>query len=339
MDFLGKTCPVCSQNFHEDDDVVVCPKCGAPYHRECYRENGKCIFPELHKSGKSWHEVYDDDPYDENEEEVKCPVCSAKNDKNAIVCRNCGSFISINVSDDTKKNADNSEDGNNNDESFDSFMAGNPFAIFMDPMGGVPKDENFDGVSGAELSKFVNTNTQYYLPAFARIKKEKRSKFNFAAFFFCGPWFLYRKQYVKGTIISLIYLLSEIASIFLVRAYSLPIFREANTIMENALGESPIKMAQTYLSWTFDNYSYAGVFWIALPYLLILLRVILCVVSGIIANRSYYKFSIRKIKRIKEKTYDEDIMKAISESGGVNNAIAWTLFVCYVILSIAEMFI
>ena len=54
MDFLGKTCPVCSQNFHEGDDVVVCPKCGAPYHRDCYKQNGKCIFPELHKDG-SFH--------------------------------------------------------------------------------------------------------------------------------------------------------------------------------------------------------------------------------------------------------------------------------------------
>ena len=59
MDFLGKTCPVCSQNFHEGDDVVVCPKCGAPYHRDCFKQKGKCIFPELHKDGKSWKDVYD----------------------------------------------------------------------------------------------------------------------------------------------------------------------------------------------------------------------------------------------------------------------------------------
>ena len=30
MDFLGKKCPVCSKNFHEDDDIVVCPECGTP---------------------------------------------------------------------------------------------------------------------------------------------------------------------------------------------------------------------------------------------------------------------------------------------------------------------
>lgn len=337
MDFLGKTCPVCSQNFHEGDDVVVCPKCGAPYHRECYNEKGKCIFPDLHKSGKSWYEVYCDDPSDEAEDFVRCPVCSVKNDKNAIVCKNCGSFISENISDKQKNDAEKANADDNRNESFESFMSGSPFAVFIDPMGGVSKDENFDGVSGAELSKYVNVNTQYYLPVFAKIKKENKSKFNFAAFFFCGPWFLYRKQYIKGAIISIIYLLSEIASIFLVRAYSTPIFAEANSAFEDVNIKNA--MIGNYIKWSFDNYSFAGVFWVLLPYLLMLLRVVLCVVSGIIANRSYYKFSIRKVKHIKNSSREGDMMKALSDSGGVNNAIAWTLFVCYVILSIAEIFI
>ena len=92
MDFLGKTCPVCSQNFHEGDDVVVCPKCGAPYHRDCYKQNGKCIFPELHKDGKNWKDVYDDDPT-ENKDVIRCISCGTENDKNAIVCKKCGAFI------------------------------------------------------------------------------------------------------------------------------------------------------------------------------------------------------------------------------------------------------
>ena len=36
------------------DDIVVCPECGAPYHRACYQEKGQCIFEELHKAGKAW---------------------------------------------------------------------------------------------------------------------------------------------------------------------------------------------------------------------------------------------------------------------------------------------
>ena len=40
MNYMGKPCPVCSRTFREEDDIVVCPKCGAPYHRECYEEKG-----------------------------------------------------------------------------------------------------------------------------------------------------------------------------------------------------------------------------------------------------------------------------------------------------------
>ena len=35
MDFTKYTCPVCGETFQNGDDVVVCPECGAPHHREC----------------------------------------------------------------------------------------------------------------------------------------------------------------------------------------------------------------------------------------------------------------------------------------------------------------
>lgn len=38
MDYTGKKCPICSEKFKADDDIVVCPKCGAPYHRSCYEK-------------------------------------------------------------------------------------------------------------------------------------------------------------------------------------------------------------------------------------------------------------------------------------------------------------
>ena len=101
MDFKGKICPVCSKEFENDDDIVVCPKCGAPYHRECYAVNGKCIFPDLHKSKQSWKEAYDksendytENDYTENDTDtVICPKCGEKNDKNSPVCRNCNKIL------------------------------------------------------------------------------------------------------------------------------------------------------------------------------------------------------------------------------------------------------
>ena len=48
MDLKNYFCPVCGNDFNEDDDVVFCPECGTPHHRSCWMENGKCINENLH---------------------------------------------------------------------------------------------------------------------------------------------------------------------------------------------------------------------------------------------------------------------------------------------------
>ena len=49
IDYLGLRCGVCGKDFQENDDVVVCPECGTPSHRTCYKENKGC--PNLEKHG------------------------------------------------------------------------------------------------------------------------------------------------------------------------------------------------------------------------------------------------------------------------------------------------
>lgn len=48
MKYSDYKCPVCNNQFTEEDDVVVCPECGTPHHRECYIQNGKCFNEEKH---------------------------------------------------------------------------------------------------------------------------------------------------------------------------------------------------------------------------------------------------------------------------------------------------
>ena len=42
------TCSVCHAYLFDDDDVVYCPVCGAPHHRDCYKSIGHCAFEEAH---------------------------------------------------------------------------------------------------------------------------------------------------------------------------------------------------------------------------------------------------------------------------------------------------
>lgn len=48
MEFTEYKCPVCDKQFKKGDDVVVCPECGAPHHRECYEKEGHCHFADKH---------------------------------------------------------------------------------------------------------------------------------------------------------------------------------------------------------------------------------------------------------------------------------------------------
>lgn len=48
MKYTNYKCPVCNNQFTEEDDVVVCPECGTPHHRECYIQNGNCANSDKH---------------------------------------------------------------------------------------------------------------------------------------------------------------------------------------------------------------------------------------------------------------------------------------------------
>ena len=44
----NQTCALCHAYLFAEDDVVYCPECGAPHHRECYNKLNKCALEELH---------------------------------------------------------------------------------------------------------------------------------------------------------------------------------------------------------------------------------------------------------------------------------------------------
>ena len=48
QNFLGNPCPYCGKNFESGDDIVVCPECGTPHHRDCYKEHSACANEEKH---------------------------------------------------------------------------------------------------------------------------------------------------------------------------------------------------------------------------------------------------------------------------------------------------
>ena len=56
MDFKSSeiSCVRCKAYLFNEDDVVFCPVCGAPHHRECYKVLGHCALEELHGTEKEY---------------------------------------------------------------------------------------------------------------------------------------------------------------------------------------------------------------------------------------------------------------------------------------------
>lgn len=321
MDCLGKKCPICDNNFHAYDDVVVCPDCGTPYHRECYDSKGECIFKELHGVEVPKCESTDANENTTTPDNTVCPSCGHQNRKEALFCDRCGSSINS-----TTKNSTTT------------------VPIFFDPMAGVNPEEEFeDDVTAGEVAKYVKNNTPYYMYTFNKIKKTGGiGKLNFAALLFSGGWMLYRKQYVKGAIITAIVAILMIASTFLSMTYSKDILDTVlisvglsyDTTMEELLQNSvEIRNAFNALS-VKDQLLYA------LPYGLEFIRFVISIILCVFGNKMYYKHCIKEVKKIKE---DKESTLSASErlqtQGGVNTKIAFCLLICLMIINYLPLYL
>ena len=95
MYYTGEQCFSCGNTFTDDDDVVVCPDCGTPYHRQCYKSAGECLNHQLHESGEGWkrssemnNAVGDDDTAGASSFCTKC--LRIYDDPEKEKCDNCG---------------------------------------------------------------------------------------------------------------------------------------------------------------------------------------------------------------------------------------------------------
>ncbi|MCL2056316.1 MAG: DUF2628 domain-containing protein [Oscillospiraceae bacterium] len=217
--YVGVRCPVCSKKFTQADDVVVCPVCGAPHHRHCYKLENKCAFEKEHITGKNWQAG------DESGDgEIRsCHVCNIRVPKGALFCSVCGAKLT--VSKEPPGRADENSGGGQTEKK----PADNPYGwdfpgmeFMSDPSfstyGGVDPEEEISGVPAKDLAKYIDANSGYYLPRFRHMFKTGGNiSPNFAALFFGFFYYFYRKMYSAGFVLFGIYVLSVIPSFFYTR--------------------------------------------------------------------------------------------------------------------------
>lgn len=142
--YIGLPCVHCQHNFEEEDDIVVCPECGAPSHRNCYKELGHCALADRHKDGFVWQPPKD--PSIDPDAQIICGNCGAANHKDQLFCQMCSTKLE---------------------------QPERP-AVIRIPLGAEAAPPKLDpadewliaGVSARELSTYIGHNSYYFLRQF-----------------------------------------------------------------------------------------------------------------------------------------------------------------------------
>lgn len=172
MDYRGQHCPICGKEFCDGDDIVVCPECGTPYHRECYKTAGHCVNEEHHGESFEWKPEtaphaeektpnVGQNANDDGHKVVFCPVCGRENPAEEPNCLNCGARL-YNNQNGGKAFIPPVELPNMDKQPFGKVVNISP----MDMLG-----RNTVG----DTAEFIGVNAQTYIPKFYKMQQEKRS--------------------------------------------------------------------------------------------------------------------------------------------------------------------
>ena len=180
--YKDEKCPVCERVFQEGDDIVTCPECGTPHHRECYASLGKCVNSDLHSNGFVYKRKEQSSDFSASQEIKKAPsLQNAAPSAFGNLLNNQGSESEGGQEDIEEKAANAISDAH-------KFKPGTAF-IF-------DKNEKIDGAPLSDIITAIGANFYKFIGKF---RKNKTVNWNWSAFFF-GPYYLlFRKIYGMGT--------------------------------------------------------------------------------------------------------------------------------------------
>lgn len=233
MNYENEICSGCGRRFQEGDDIVTCPECGTPQHRECWLLEHKCVNEHLHEDGFEWKPKHRNEQPENKEEQVRtrpCPFCGYENPVDAKECANCSQpFEMFGRSIFPKEE----EQPHTEEKKKEKYSYKPPFEVSYDePKGdderfnpfsqnqqsGTPSDSPMQqfiadagmyektilGEDTRDLAAYVRMSLPAYYKKFKKVENGKKSTFNFAAFLFGPLWFFFRKLYKAGFLFTVI---------------------------------------------------------------------------------------------------------------------------------------
>lgn len=358
MNFTGNICPGCNDTFKEDDDIVVCPECGTPQHRECYEKENCCVNSHLHSEEYKWEGIQKAKPVSQPEADtIPCPNCGIDNPRGSQVCRNCGmkfTLFGMNVFD-----AMDTENRKNLNPNRDIPDYKTPFTLgegegFEEPavpeapatpdqienlltdiltgqteqvphedgrinLGGpFPLTDEIDGVRINTIGNFIGTNALSYISKFRKIQSGQKLSFNFASFFFAPYWFFYRKLYKPG----IVFMTAFLTLAILAMPSYMKVMEILNQIASLASIENLTDAQLNQLNTLMDSMNAAMPSMIVFSIIIIAVRI----VCGFLANHIYKKYVIENAGKAERLPDKKSAMAHIVKNGGASILIAAASF-------------
>ena len=215
--YEGQTCPVCGKRFNESDDVVACPACGCPHHRDCWKQEGHCHFAADHGTERQWAQGRDEaEEVPQENPTRRCPNCGTENPEFAEFCARCGRDLECEDWESAPHDTQYTPPVGNDTPPFtpphDPWLGQPPFQQpFRDPYGGLDRNERIGDFTVNELVDVIDTNSEYYLPRFKQMAATgSKASWNNAAFFFRANWLLYRKNIGWGIVFAAVNILLQV---------------------------------------------------------------------------------------------------------------------------------
>ena len=244
-----------------------------------------------------------------------CTHCHTQNPEFAEFCKHCGSPL--------KGENDQYSDA----QQHAPYSEYQPFRNTSYSSHNVDPNEVIDEVRAQDLSAFVGTKSDFYLPRFRRMARDGSSaSWNWAAFFFGPLWLLYRKMYGLGVIVIILEILQTAVMEIAYKALGLVMTDEMTSAEFYVLTESALSNPS-------NLYLFLSIF------LFSAIMLVISIVIAVFGNRLYRDHCQRAIKRAREKTPDLTAGE-LSSIGGVSIAVTIIGYIAqYFITQILVIFI
>lgn len=234
--FVGKICPFCKTELKEGDEIVICSNCDMPHHKECWIENQGCTTfgcmgtiksADNEASSVTATELSYEEPAAPTR--IFCTKCGIQNEATSSFCIKCGNPLHAapggqgqanppvqntyayqqqanpmqggyqQPNQGTGYSQQNNPGQGGYNPSYQQNQYHNPNSGYGQPNYNYNPQNNVQ-IDGDVVS-MIGQKQEYYVSKFQYMKfQNKKTTWNWVAFFFAPYWCMYRKMYGYGFI-------------------------------------------------------------------------------------------------------------------------------------------